>query len=222
MSKKNKVTEKDLRVFAILIIILALSIALLRFREASADSEYSGNAGVSLTINYVDGTKKVIDPTEPFYLLRNEIIPGSVVDPDVDKEVSSLGVAVKIRADWSGEVERFALTGSMQTYVDDEPTGGPVLLNKVPSNLPNNEWVEILKVVYSSDELTAFNPEVGTHIAEVEADISLTLFFEDDTKDKKDGLGQASWLYEIKDQGPDPGEPEITLFEVKTDVEVMY
>jgi len=179
-----------------LVIIVVLAGALfIYYPEASL-----GSSAFTITVNYEDGTKEVINP----YAFSSKFKLVSILKDDVG--VSSIFVGLRMKASWDGEASSSVATGSVVFTLN----GGAKLTSIVnyPS-VPNGKLVNIWGKTITAGTLEGWDSTLGPKTLTISGNVDLDVTSSDGSTDSRSADLSATWQYEVVD--PDTTPPTTNM-----------
>lgn len=179
--------KDNVRLIALIIVVLALSIGLVRVRgNGVSDGSIAGDTALSISLIHTDGTIEEYEPDQGF--LSSLGVTGLYVTTPQGKELSKISYDVKLKASWTGSIDSYSLQGS-EISVEmrnaeklDSPTLGT-------PTLKNGEYVTVASGIITANEIdnvakSTFSRETEVYV-DIEADIDVSVDFQDGATDRK-------------------------------------
>jgi len=191
------VKEKDVKVLAVLLVVLAVSAGLAYgFRISDPvtgggdGGEIEGYTSLSVTFFYTDDTFETVQPDEgPLESLG--IVSLTVTSPSNHKEITRIEYDVKVKATWSGDLVSAEFGGSdVDVSVRNaKELKGPTV--KSSADLSQGEYAVVASGKIYGGDIDAIAHEYfereGEVFIDIDAVITLTVKFKDGSQDSKTG-----------------------------------
>ena len=152
-----------------------------------------GNSmGITLTINYVDGTSKVYNPYEKLTIGK------LTITDTTGKPVSSISYTTNMRVTWTGTYQSHTFSGSASALIGTTVKQTTVIPS--PTTLTSGTLVAIHTGSISSSTLRSWSV-IGSNTLNIISSVTLTINFTDGTGSTLTGENTASWTYTAADWG---------------------
>lgn len=191
--------DRTVAASGVLIVILAVAIAVsygLITIPGLPTQGFNGQAAVSLTIHYADGTSKTHNPTNLWTQLFGG--PKTIVD-ETGKEVVSVNWAVQVKAVWTGQVTAVSYEGSSVLVAIDMMTRQQFGESKYTGTPVNNQWTTVASDTLTAGQLENWTTE-GQHQLNIAPLVMVKLTFDDGSTATKSADMASRWVF-IKESG---------------------
>lgn len=199
-------TKKLSPVFLILILGIA-ALAAYMYWPVLDPGGWGGGAGIALTINYADGTTENIEPeNRPRWVG----LFGTALSIQVmDKPISSMDCRVKYKADWTGTVTSYSMSGSLKLYVNNAVKQTWTITK--PSTISKGFWKDLLSKTVSESAFSVWVGTDGSHTLRLDSTVTLSMTFSDGSSHTKTASDTVSLTIKRVADAP---VGAITLFDV--------
>lgn len=172
----------------VLIVVVIVAVAILAL---GLGGMFTGQASISLTIIYDDGTKREVNPQDnPLGL----ITPLKITDSS-GKSVSRVDFTVQVKASYTGTVSSASYAGSAIYVAVDQSTKktyGESVFSGTPTS---GSWATVASGSVSGSDLNTWATTTGSHQLNITPMVVLKLTFTDGRSESKDASCQGSWAF---------------------------
>jgi hypothetical protein len=189
MAKRGNLS---LVIFAVLILAVAMYLT-----GNLTPSQGESQAGISIVVNYEDGSTRVIDSPNTLSIF-NSI---NIID-STGKNVQSLDYHVKVRAYFSGDPIEFDYANSQVDILIDQSLKSRIGETDFIGHLENGVWTTVLSRTITKDKLEYWSQSHGDHVLVIQPMVSLVITWGDGTViGPRSAIYDAEWNYTFEPDG---------------------